>query len=695
MRLQPLTGNPGLLTLTTMTALATTVACGGGSAPELDGLSDQVAQVGIELKVDLNGTDPDGDQLLYDFNPVDLTDLDDRTSLTVSPSGAGVFRWTPNAQDVGEHVFDFTVSDGSNSTTVTITIDVRSAIGSATAPVFRQPLGTGTTIDLAKRKCVNLDIVIEDQDTAQIDITQEDPIEGADLRQNDGLTATWEWCPTKEQENEKYHTLVLAANDGDNPKTVKNYLVVLRGGAGTNCPGASPSISHTPQDASTGADLTIDATVTDDLGLKSDPLFYYSLTPPANPPVLSDMIQLSTIRIDGTPQSAVYAADVPNPVAGMPAGTSQTIYYVFVADDDDDAMGNCDHSTVSQVYEMTVTAATAVNQPVCSTCSTDAQCGTGDFCVNVGGQGNYCMQSCDGGCPTGYTCSASNVTSVDGAVGRQCIPNSGSCTAPAEMCMDDTNEEDDTRAQAMANGPSDLAFADYVSCPRTTPGAGAPSDDDWFQFVITADTKADVWLYGDDGTDVDLHMYKADGAVLSQSTSLQPEENIVKCLTAGTYYLKVNEWKKKRSDYILDMVKVPQTCQTTCTDDAREDDDTYSQARSAFDGYVSTGNKICPNDVDRFKVTLAAGQRLTIDLTFTQTSVSGDIDVGLFRDGLGGQDLWPCSIDNVDECSVNRGQSADSDEHAEFTATTAGVYQVEVRGWGAATNDYDIAIAID
>ena len=85
-------------------------------------------------------------------------------SVTVSPSGAGVFRWTPIAADVGQHAFDFVVSDGGNDTTVTITIDVKSAIGSATSPIFRQPLGTDTTIDLAKSQCVDLNIVIEDQD---------------------------------------------------------------------------------------------------------------------------------------------------------------------------------------------------------------------------------------------------------------------------------------------------------------------------------------------------------------------------------------------------------------------------------------------------------------------------------------------------------------------------------------------------
>src|SRR5687767_15770574 len=120
MRLAKLTSSLGLRTMTTASALATLVACSGGNAPELSGLSDQVAQVGTEFKLDLNGTDPDGDRLNYNFRAADLEELDTRAMVTVSPSGAGVFRWTPVAADVGSHAFDFIVSDGGNDTTVTI-----------------------------------------------------------------------------------------------------------------------------------------------------------------------------------------------------------------------------------------------------------------------------------------------------------------------------------------------------------------------------------------------------------------------------------------------------------------------------------------------------------------------------------------------------------------------------------------------
>ena len=696
--------NPSSLTLTSLACLATTVACSAGGAPELSGLSDQVAQVGTELKVDLAGTDPDGDQLTYGFKAADLEDLSDRAQVSVSPSGNGVFRWTPNAADVGEHAFDFTVSDGDNKTTVTITIDVKSAIGSATAPVFRQPLGSGTTIDLVKKKCVELQVVIEDQDSAQVELAMEEPvIEGATLNQNDGLTASFMWCPTKEQEAETRYTLTISADDGSNPKTLKNYLIVLRGGTGTNCPGGAPTIAHTVSNENTIVGLTVDATFTDDKGLKNAPLFYYSTTAPANPPVLGNMIQLSTLKISGTNKNGVYAADVPNPVATMPAGTVKTLYYVFVADDDDDITGNCDHSTQSQVYSMTVTSTGTANQPVCATCTADSQCGTGDLCVYMGSTGDsYCLQSCAGGCPTGYTCSATELYSVDYAHANQCVPQSGSCQAPTGACADDANEDDDTRSEASANaavnGPLAAGFHDFVSCPKTTAAStGSLTDDDWFQIKTTADTKLDLWLYGGGESDIDLHLYKSDGTVLSKSTSLTADENIVKCVPAGTYYIKVNGYDQTRSEYLLDNYQTAEACATTCTDDVREDDDTYSQARSAtVFPYTSTGNMSCANDDDYYKVKLTSGKKLVMDLAFTQSNSQQDLDIHLYQ---GFTDLWPCDFANPSMCTSARGQGAVSNEHAEFTAPTscgtAGCdYYVVVRGYNGSSNSYGITLKV-
>ena len=701
MRLAKLTTSQGLLTMTTASALATTVACSGGNAPELTGLSDQVAQVGTEFKLDLNGTDADGDRLTYDFRAADLTGVDDRAMITVSPSGVGVFRWTPIAADVGQHAFDFVVSDGDNDSTVTINIDVKSAIGLATAPIFRQPLGTGTTIDLTKGSCVDLNIVIEDQDTAQVTLSQEEPkIDGAELSQEDGQTATWHWCPTRAQEGDSRYTLVLSADDGENPKTIKNYLVVLRGtGGNANCPGGAPAISHTAAAQTTRLDLKPTATITDDKGLKDAPLFYYSFTNPGATQVnLSTMTQLSTTKVSGSNTNGTWAPAIPNPVANAAAGTTKDIYYVFVADDNDDLMGGCDHTTTSPVYKMTVTAGGTATAGICSACTADSQCGTGNQCVYMGSMGDsYCLQGCGSGCPTGYTCSASKIYSVDGAQAYQCVPESGSCQAPTGQCMDDAKEENDTRSAASANPALAVDLYALASCPSTTNSYG--QDDDWYKVVLTGDSRVDLEIAGDGASDLDLHLYRSDGTVITKSTSYSSDEKINTCLKGATYYVKVNGYGHARSDYLFNYEKFAETCDTACTDDAAEDDDTYSQARiTSYPMHTATTQKICKNDDDWYKVRLYGGEKLTMDLTFTQATYANDIDLHLYKDFT---DLWPCSPDDYSQCSAARGQSADATEHAEYTAPTGTCasgcdYYVVVRGWDGATNpSYGITIKVE
>ena len=698
MRIPKLANRLGLSSLATASLLATSVACSSGHAPELMGLSDQVAQVGTELTIELNATDVDGDRLKYDYHAADLTDLAGHAMITVSPSGEGVFRWTPLAADLGQHAFDFKVSDGSATTTVTININVKSAIGSQTAPIFRQPLGTGTTIDLSKATCVDLDVVVDDQDTPNVKIAQEEPsIEGATLKAVNGQSAKWHWCPSRAQEGEDRYTLTLSADDGDNPKTLKNYLVVLRGtgGGGQSCPGTAPTIAHTPQDATTRLDLTPVATVGDDKGIKDSPLFYYSTTNPGATPDLSTMTQVSMARTSGDATNGQYTATVPNPVASAADGTAVTLYYVIVADDDDDTMGSCDHTTQSQVYSMTVTAGGSTTAGLCQTCTADTQCGDGNECVYVGSMGaSYCLQACGGGCATGYTCSSGSIWSVDGAQAPQCVPQSGSCEAPQGSCTDDSWEVNDSRSDASANPTLTPDTYDLISCPSTT--STTRNNDDWFKIVVAADSRVDLQLAGNGETDLDLHLYHSDGTVVTASTSHAADEEINTCLKAATYYVKVNGFGHARSEYLLSYDTKAESCTTTCTDDSHEDDDTYSQARATtYPSFTETGDMICPNDDDWYKVTLYSNETMTVDLTFTQTTSDQDLDLHLYKDSI---DQWPCSPADASTCDVNHGQGAVSNEHATFTAPancSAGCdYDVVVRGWNGSTNAYGITIGI-
>jgi hypothetical protein len=695
--LELLTGHRGRWTLICVTCLATAVACGPGSPPVLSGLTDQVAQVGTELMVNLHATDPDGDALAYQFEAADLTDLDGHAQITVSPSGTGVFKWIPTQADAGRHAFDFTVSDASHHATATINIDVRSAIGAASAPVFRQPLGSGTTLDLAQQACVDVDIVI-DASSSTVRIGQVDPvIDGAQLAVRDGHTATWHWCPTKAQQAQTRYTLVLSADDGDNPRVIKNYLVVLRPSSGTSCPGTPPAISHTPHDLSSIVDLAIDATVTDDKGIKDAPLFYYAMTPPATPLDLSKLTLLTMKLKSGDRTSGVYEATVPNPVAQMPAGTKQTVYYVVAASDNDDATGSCNHTTTSQVYSMAVTSTGSANLPICSACTSDAQCGTGDECVRMGASGaTFCLQACGAGCPAGYTCSTTPVTSVDGASAPQCVPQSGTCEMTTTTCADDSWEANDTLNQAKANPALTPGSYNLVSCPD--PGDDLFSNDDLYRIVVTADAQIDLKLTGSTATDLDLFLYDASGQHIAHSASSSSSERVTTCLPAGTYYVEVfgsDLFGTTRNAYQLTYTTTAQSCTAACVDDSHEPDGSAATARTAaLPGFSSTANQICPDNDDWYKVRVFTNDLLIVDLTFAQSSPAQDLDIHLYQDGV---DLTPCEVGTP--CDTFNGQSSSSNEHAEYlidVGCDAGCdFDVVVHGYKHSANRYDIAITVE
>ncbi|MGE3457577.1 MAG: pre-peptidase C-terminal domain-containing protein [Kofleriaceae bacterium] len=677
--------------------LAMVASCVGGTAPELLGMTDEVGQVGVELKVDLDGTDPDGDKLSYSFVAAGIEDIGTRATVTVSPSGAGVFRWTPIAEDVGDHAIDFTVSDGDHDTTVTINISIKSAIGAATVPRFIQPLA-GTSIDLEKQDCLDLDVVIDDQDSAQVTIDQMEPlIPGSELTQDGGHTATWHWCPTKAQAAEYRHTLYLTADDGDNPKKIKELVFTVREGTGSTCPGTGPVIGHTVTNPMTILDIPVTASVEDDKGLKGPPMLYFSHTPPAEPVDPQTMTQVEMTVVNGK-----YTAIVANPAAMLPAGMTASVYYVIVAADDDDATGTCDHTTISPLYTMKVTSTGVANSAACEACSHDTQCGMGDLCVYMGAMNaSYCLQSCVSGCPTGFTCSAQKLPSVDGASDYQCVPQSGSCEMPQAPCEDDIWEDNDTLADAMAN-PSLVPNANYdlVSCP----GDGAIAvDDDWYKITVTADAKVTLTLTGEATTDLDLRLYEADGSSLTSSNSPIASEKIILCLTPGTYYARVLGGDAQNL-YSLNFESSAQSCTSTCTDDNYEQDDTFSQSFPTLinDGILNrtvferTTGKICSGDDDWYRVPLFTGNKLIMDLTFVHSPLA-DLDIHLYKNGV---DQWPCDIGNsASQCSIARGQGSASNEHAEFIApagceTTACVYDVVVHGYANSTNSYSLKLQL-
>jgi hypothetical protein len=676
-------------------------ACGAqGGAPSMEPIDDQLAVVGQELVINLRATDPDGDDLVFDYSaPIEGVTAD----VARRPDGTGVFRWTPVAEHLGTWFFDFTVHDDDGSDTVTVVIDVRATSGEGSAPIFREPLGSGTTLDLERAGCLDLPVVVEDQDSTEVSLGQQAPIiDGAAVVQESGLSGRWSWCPSKAQLGEDRYPLTLSADDGVNPAVLKNYLIVLRQAPKSDCPGEAPVVVHSPRDWDEVLDIEIVADVTDDVGLKRAPLLYFTTVEPKIPIDFSVFDVQEMELSSGDLTSGQWRGTIPNPVAAAAVGSAAPVWYILSASDDDDTTGDCDHLTDQPsegAHQITVTnTGGSGGAGLCEACSADVQCGAAaDLCLAVGNEGDtFCGTSCETSteCAPGYGCV--QVGSVGGVSARQCVPTSGTCDdAPPPMCTDDAFEDNDSLGQASGGPVLGVGNYDLVSCP-----AAVGDDEDWFRISVPADTRVDVSVAGGNASDLDLALLAANGNVVATSTSAGSSESISVCTGTGTHYIRAFTGNPADNDYTLTYAQDVGACALGCVDDDHEQDDNIGSATYAEvfpDPYAAVDRQICSGDDDYYEIELLDGETIAIDLTFVQSNGNEDIDLHFFDNMM--VDVTPCDEATPATCTVAQGQSATSNEHYEYTVSNAAcasgcTFWVMVHGWDGSENDYDITMEL-
>jgi hypothetical protein len=520
------------------------VGCKEGSPPVLIDPGNQIAVVGQEMRLPLVASDPDGGSLRFSFRS-SIPGIEGHALVTQTPDGQGLFTYTPVSGHEGEHIFDFVVSDGEFEDVVRIPIEVRGASGIDSAPTFREPK-TGLIIE-AGQDCAtvpSLSVIVEDLDTVEIELTQAAPVlSGATLTIDPGSfgkEAIWKWCPRPEDAEVFQHRLVLSADDGENPATIKEVPIVIRPGSGANCPGGAPTIEHTPQDIDSLQDIAITAEFADDVGI-SAPVVYYSL----ENPVVDGQVDFGSLSLanmtleDGNAMASTWTALIPNPIAAGMEGDSATLYYLIEAVDTDDPEGGCNHRSNSPsngVHTLDVThpGNSRGGAAICEPCSFDVQCGdANDLCIQLAA-GSFCGTDCDSPCPEGYACSDSPLTSIEGAVGHQCEPTDGVCGGGSDECEGDGFDPgDDTpegAAELVINGFD--YEDDLIICP---------DNNDYFALEVTNTAQLNVEITGDTPPDIDLRLLDTDLETIDSSTTATSNESVSSpCLEPGTYYALVD-----------------------------------------------------------------------------------------------------------------------------------------------------------
>jgi hypothetical protein len=680
----------------TATATLLVALCGCTVAgPDLAPIPDQVAAVGQELIIELSARTDDG-EIHYDYSSG--APNADEGRMTQRPDGTGLFVWTPRAEDVGTWKFDFKASDGSGTTSDSVNIEVRSAVGSQGVPLFRRPLGAGTAVTMEPGGCVEIDLVVTDQDSTEVTFGEEEPrIEGAMLFQESEFEGIWRWCPNENQlRGQDRYLLTLSADDHVNPKAIKRFQVILRDPSQRECDGAPPVVAHTAGDVSSVNPLVLDAKVTDESGLKAAPLVYFSTTEPSDPPDLSQMTQLTMGLQMGDTLTGDWSIELPNPVADMPPGTEETVWYVLVAEDNDDSGGKCDH-LVSQTFQMKVSVPEVEGGGLglCEPCTSDAQCGDADdSCMRVGVEGDsFCFKSCDADaeCGDGYLCGPVALTSVNGVTSRQCVPVNETCTT-GDACPDDAFEQNDARLMAQTIQPG------LNGGLRMCPIGDLMSDEDWYSFTVTGDTQTALKIRGDTYPNMELSLFDEGGKLVAASEDWGSDDDVERCLPPGDYTARVYSYFSGENDYTIELTESASSCPDTggtCEDDPFEDDDSSTQARIPdYEDFIyrSTDNQICSGDDDYFFITLFGDETIHGTLEFTQSTAEEDLDFLIF-DSTGAL-ITQCTEADPSGCDSANGQSGDSDEVLTFTAPEFGEYYVVVHGWKDSENSYDICLSL-
>lgn len=331
------------------------LGCGPETGARLDPLEARTALVGAELRVSLH-VDSDA-TLRYDSDIEDLATRRRRPTLTAYAGGEAIFRWTPLADDVGDHRIRFSAQLGGTAASTTLELAV---VGGNDPLTFRAPVGDGTTLDTARTPCVEVEVIVED--TASTKVTLE---RGAiwsangELTQDGPLTGTLRFCPTKAQaQGTGIFPFSIVARDGQ-ARAEKRYTIVLgtltatsppttmTGPTMPGCDAAAPSITHTPHpDITTSSNLRLYATVADAAGVY-DATVFYTTVKPADPtrPDLAQMDAVDMLFVGGTATASQFGVTLFNPTTFDPPGTTRTVYYVIRATDADDGVAGCKYHT--------------------------------------------------------------------------------------------------------------------------------------------------------------------------------------------------------------------------------------------------------------------------------------------------------------------------------------------------------------
>jgi len=191
-------------------------------------------------------------------------------------------------------------------------------------------------------------------------------------------------------------------------------------------------------------------------------------------------------------------------------------------------------------------------------------------------------------------------------------------TDAPNTCTDDSFEPNDSATEASTVEPG--LNGGLIICP---------GDSDWFAVSLNAGDDLTVQLnFTTAMGDLDLKVFRPDDlqtAVASSQTNTDGEvASFSNAPISGLYLIRVfGASPQAGNSYTMLVDRTRPT--STCTDDAREDNDNRQQAAAITDGAIS--GQICSGDEDWFAIQVDAGGSMLAELSFNGANGDLDLDV--------------------------------------------------------------------
>lgn len=623
--------------------------------PRIEPVADQVFRVDQGDTVQIEVSDPEGDAVELQF-VLDPLPPSRAQGLPGAPhlarlGGGALLSWTPSADDAGpgEAVYRAeirAVDEHGAAASVDFDITVTAGPGPMDPLRFVSPPGAGV---LLNGDCLEaLPVVVEglgDEVSIEVDAAAGRCGDAPDCEPlvlappGPGAQKTLDWCPTAAQHRETVqHELRLDARALAGDAVVgKGFFVHFHRDAEPGCGGAPPVIEHAPPDGPLEGplDYVITAEITDDLGIKVDPVLAFAVDvadPPPDPAAIDGWQAVEFARPDSEGRPDRWQAAIPN--LGLAPGVEATISYaIFAVDDDDEASAACDRSAEAGIFTLRVVGGEDPGPayPPCTACLADAQCGGADDRCAVLFDGAFCARGCaeEGDCGEGEICS--RTPTVEGDEVFLCRPADENC---GQLCAPDAFEmpgnDDADAAVAIEAGPQ----ADLTLCDE---------DEDWFTVAIEAGDAVVVQaMFDGRAGDLDLGLQLPGEAGLGhQSLGGGGDLEVVREPCApqgGRATVAVWAYAGRVGPYDLDVQVGPGDCDAPCVADRYESvgegNDQRETAAEVELPFVSGRLTICPGDRDFFAVRPAVGQLLRADLQLAEQRLAGDLGLRLWHDGV-------------------------------------------------------------